>query len=233
MNLVDEQNAGLRLEFVGQIDLSHISPSILSEQTMLKVRFEGRDLAGNQFKLSQNSVNSPAHSWNLVKYEPDFSLERSGIDISKASLEVEEPVVVQIHVRNDGMLGGDVGVKVNVVDLNGQSQEIANGKLFVEGESVSTYIVDWKPSEPGMQRIEVEIESRTHKSSYIDVQPISEKAFLEDSIGATNPWILGTTMTMICVGMLCILAWMRFATAKSNDYEEEFEFDMFDDSDEY
>lgn len=83
MELNGDDNSGLRLEFTGTIDISLISAEILQEQTVLKVRFEGRDLAGNQFSKAENSQNNPAHTWHLVKYEPQFSLERSGIDVSK------------------------------------------------------------------------------------------------------------------------------------------------------
>jgi len=233
ITLSGDDNSGLRMEFKGSIDLSVVSAGILQEQTLLKVRFEGRDLAGNQFSKSQNSENNPAHVWNLVKYEPQFSLERSGIDISKVSVEVEEPVVVQIHVRNDGMREGEVPLKVEVIDLSGQSEEIANTRFSVDAQTVSTYIIDWKPAKPGLQRITVTLDGETHHSPYIDVKPAHEKGFLEDTMGSTNPYILGMTMTMICVGLMYVLAWMRFATVKNNEFEEEYELDIEDDSEEY
>jgi len=226
MELEGEDNSGLRLEFTGSVDISSISSEILQEQTVLKVRFEGRDLAGNQFSKSENSQNNPAHTWHLVKYEPQFSLERSGIDISKVSIEVEEPVVVQIHVRNDGMKDGEVPLKVEVIYLSGNTEEIANTRFLIAAESVGTYIVDWKPSKPGLQRLAVTVDGEVHYSAFIDVKPVQEKAFLENTIGATNPYVLGMTMTMICVGLLYLLAWMRFATAKNNEIEDDYEYDL-------
>ena len=226
MELNADDNSGLRLEFTGTIDISSISAEILQEQTVLKVRFEGRDLAGNQFSKAENSQNNPAHTWHLVKYEPQFSLERSGIDVSKVSIEVEEPVVVQIHVRNDGMKEGEVPLKVEIIDLTGNSEEIANTRFVVAAESVGTYIVDWKPAEPGLQRLAVTIDGEVHYSAFIDVKPVQEKAFLENTIGATNPYVLGMTMTMLCVGLLYVLAWMRFATAKNNEFEDDYEYEI-------
>ena len=69
------------------------------------------------------------------------------------------------------------------------------------------------------------MEGETQNSEFIDVKPIQEKAFLEESIGATNPWILGTTMTMICVGLLYVLSWMRLATVNQGEDEIEWEYE--------
>ena len=131
------------------------------------------------------------------------------------------------------MREGEVPLKVEVIDLSGQSEEIANTRFYVDAQTVSTYIIDWKPAKPGLQRITVTLEGETHHSPYIDVKPAHEKGFLEDTMGSTNPYILGMTMTMICVGLMYVLAWMRFATVKNNEFEEEYEFDIEDDSEEY
>ena len=79
---------------------------------------------------------------------PDFSLEHSGIELSKSNLEVDEPTIVQVHVRNDGMLGGDAEVLVEVVDLSGTRTQLSKSSIFVEAESVSTLVVDWRPDAP-------------------------------------------------------------------------------------
>ena len=49
VELVGNESSGLRLEFIGSIDLSVIDTAFLQEQTVLKIRIDGRDLAGNQF----------------------------------------------------------------------------------------------------------------------------------------------------------------------------------------
>ncbi len=224
------ENAGLRLEFIGSVDLSDISPEFLHEQTVLKMRFEGRDIAGNQFVTTGNSENSPAGVWDLEHYVPDYSIERSGIELSKSNLEVDEPTIVQIHIRNDGKLGGDAEVLVEVVDLNGERNQLTKTTIFVESQSVSTLVVDWKPSVPGIQRIEVTLYEETEKSEFIDVKPTQERAFLEDTIGSANSWILGTTIVMLCAGILFLLSWMRAATAKhgQSDIEWDLEDEEFD-----
>jgi hypothetical protein len=225
LTLEGSESAGLRLEFTGAIDLSGMDTEFLQEQAVLKMRFEGRDIAGNQFERDGNSEAFPAGVWNLVHYTPEFSLEHSGIELSKSNLEVDEPTIVQVHVRNDGMLGGDAQIIVEVVDLTGERSQLSKSSLFVEAQSVSTLVVDWRPDAPGMQRIEVTLSETTDKSEFIDVKPTKERGFLEDAIGATNPWILGTTMTMICIGLLFVLSWMRVATAKQGESDLEWELD--------
>ena len=225
LTLEGSETTGLRLSFTGMIDLSGMDTEFLQEQAVLKMRFEGRDIAGNQFERDGNSEAFPAGVWNLIHYTPDFSLEQSGIELSKSNLEVDEPTIVQVHVRNDGMLGGDAEVLVEVVDLSGARTQLSKSSIFVEAESVSTLVVDWRPDAPGMQRIEVTLSETTDKSEFIDVKPTKERGFLEDAIGATNPWILGTTMTMTCIGLLFVLSWMRVATAKQGESELEWEFD--------
>jgi hypothetical protein len=225
LTLEGSETTGLRLSFTGMIDLSGMDTEFLQEQAVLKMRFEGRDIAGNQFERDGNSEAFPAGVWNLIHYTPDFSLEHSGIELSKSNLEVDEPTIVQVHVRNDGMLGGDAEVLVEVVDLSGTRTQLSKSSIFVEAESVSTLVVDWRPDAPGMQRIEVTLSETTDKSEFIDVKPTKERGFLEDAIGATNPWILGTTMTMICIGLLFVLSWMRVATARQGESELEWELD--------
>ena len=193
MELDGSETTGLRLEFTGEVNLSGISPEILHEQVVLKMRFEGRDIAGNQFETDGNSVAYPAGVWDIIHHTPIFSLDRSGIEMSKTSLEVDEPTIIQIHVRNSGMLVGDADLLVEVVDLNGERYQLTRTSVTVEAESVTTMVVDWKPESPGIQRVEVTLLDQTEKSEFIDVMPTQERGFLQDSIGSTNPWVLGIT----------------------------------------
>ena len=225
MQLVGNESEGLRLEFTGMVDISDISPEYLQEQIVLKMRFEGRDIAGNQFETQGNSQNSPAGLWYLVHYTPDFEIEQSGIELSKSNIEVDETTIIQVHIRNEGMLGGDANVLVEIVDLNGERTQLDRASIFVDAESVSTLIVDWKPNSPGIQRIEVTLGDNIEKSEFIDVQPAKESSFLEDSIGSVNPWILGITLVMSGLGLLFILSWMRLATISKGESEEDWELE--------
>ena len=225
MELEGEENTGLRLEFTGSIDFSNIERQFLQEQLVVKMRLEGRDIAGNQFERDGNSVAFPSGVWNLEQYLTDFSLEQSGVELSKSNLEVDENTIVQIHIRNDGMLAGDAEVLVEIVNLVGERSQLAKTTVSVDAESVNTLLVDWKPDAPGMQRIEVTLGETTDKTEFVDVMPAKERGLLEDSIGATNPWILGVTITMLCVGLLFVLLWMRAATARQGESDFEFEFE--------
>ena len=233
LELDGDIETGLRLEFFGTIDLSKIERQFLQEKLVVKMRIDGRDVAGNQFERDGNSVNFPSGVWELEQHTTGFSLEQSGVELSKSSLEVDENTIVQIHVRNDGMLGGDAEVLVEIVDLSGQRSQLARTTVYVESESVNTLLVDWKPDAPGLQRVEVTLGETTDKTEFVDVMPAKERGLLEDAIGATNPWILGMTMTMLCIGVLFVLSWLRVATAKQGDSDLEFEFEdyEFDDED--
>ena len=131
------------------------------------------------------------------------------------------------------MIGGDAEVLVEIVDLSGQRSKLAKTSVYVESQSVSTLLVDWRPDAPGLQRIEVTLGETTDKTEFVDVMPAKERGLLEDAIGATNPWILGTTITMLCIGVLFVLSWLRVATAKQgeSDLDYEFDDDEFDDED--
>ena len=235
LQLVGNESTGLRLEFTGYIDLTVLDPVFLQEQAVLKIRIDGRDFAGNQFERDENSEAFPAGIWHLVHHKPEISLEQSGVELSKSNLEVDEPTIVQVHIRNDGMLGGDAEVLVEIVNLVGERSQLSKSSVYVEAESVYTLVIDWKPDAPGMQRIEVTLDETTDKTEFVDVTPIKERGFLEDAIGATNPWILGTTITMISIGLLFVLSWMRVATAKQGESELEsdweYEDEEFDDED--
>jgi hypothetical protein len=194
------------------------------------VRFEGRDVAGNQFEKIDNSESSPAGQWDLVHHTPDFTIDRNGIELSKYSLEVDEPTIVQIHIRNSGMLGGNAELLVEIVDLNGARSELTKTSVFVDAESVSTVVVDWKPEFAGVQRVEVTLLEQTEKSDFLEVKTIQDRSFLEDSIGATNPWILGITLIMFSLGIVFIFSWLRLATVSQGESELSWEYEDEDES---
>ena len=123
------------------------------------------------------------------------------------------------------MLGGEANILVEIVDLNGERTQLDRSSIFVDAESVSTLIVDWKPNSPGIQRIEVTLGDYIEKSDFIDVKPAKESSFLEDSIGSVNPWILGITLVMSGLGLLFILSWMRLATVSKGESEEDWELE--------
>ncbi len=220
-----DNQVGLRLEFTGSVDLSDIPIEFLQKQLVLKMRFEGRDLAGNVFQTSQNSNSNPAGIWSIEHYVPYFSIDSSGVELSKLELEVDETTIVQIHVKNDGKMGGNAQVVVEVVDLNGDRKQLTMSTVFVESQSIKTHTIDWKPSEPGIQKIEVKIGENIGQSEFIDVKPTEDEKFLEDTLGSTNPWILGTTILMLFLSLVFVFAWMRAATFRHRDTEIDWEYE--------
>ena len=66
---------------------------------------------------------------------------------------------------------------------------------------------------------------KLEKSEFIDVMPTQERGFLQDSIGSTNPWVLGITLSMLGVGILFILSWMRLATVRRGDSDLEWDLE--------
>ena len=204
------------VEFIGVIDLSNIEKQFLQENLVVKMRLDGRDIAGNTFEKNANSFSLPAGVWELEHHTTEFSLEQSGIELYKSNLEVDENTIVQIHVRNDGMLGGDAEVLVKLsICWDGVSQ-LAKTTVYVEAESVNTLFVDWKPDAPGLQRIEVTLNETTDKSEFVDVTPAKERGYLRTQL-ATNPWILGMTLTVMFIGVLLVLSWLRVSTAKQGE----------------
>ena len=232
LTIEGEEDAGLRLAYLGQIDLSGISPSILETQMVLKVRLEGRDLAGNEF-VSDSTTNShsmPAARWDLIHFTPEFHMDAGAVELSKHTLEVDEAVAVQIHIRNRGEVAGTANVKVEIVDLSGNRELLSRNDFEVEGGSVGTLVVDWKPEQPGIQWLEVTLEDeQTLSSKMIDVKPASEEGFLSGILGDADPWLIGITLTLICISMLMILTWLRLATARQGESEGwEYEYEEED-----
>ncbi|MDP6870405.1 MAG: hypothetical protein QGI21_06520 [Candidatus Poseidoniaceae archaeon] len=221
-------DSGLRLEFVGGIDITTLDPEFLQEQLVLKIRLEGRDQAGNSFELESNNENNPASKWNLIHHVPEFSIDSGGVEVAKTDLEVDESTTVQIHVRNSGLLAGEAELLIEVVDLSGSREQLARTSVWVDSKSVSTGLVDWKPLDPGIQWIEVSfIQSSDdiESSRMIDVKPMQEKGVLSGILGDANPWLIGMVITMLGLSMLMVLVWMRLTTARQGVDIDEWEYE--------
>ena len=67
--------------------------------------------------------------------------------------------------------------------MSGQRSQLAKTTVYVESESVSTLLVDWKPDAPGLQRIEVTLSETTDKTEFVDVKPAKERGCLRTQSG--------------------------------------------------
>jgi hypothetical protein len=222
LTLEGEDNSGLRLTFTGTIDISGLSPEIFQAEMVLKMRLDGRDLAGNFFERNENSPAYPAGAWNMIHFKPEFSIDSGGVELSKSDVEVDESTAVQIHVRNSGLLAGDAELIIEIVNLEGDREFLAKVVIPIEAGSVETTIVDWKPIEPGMQWIEVTIADQTEESRMVDVKIASEEGFMSNVLGEANPWLIGIALTLLGITALLILTWLRMATASQGLSEEDW-----------
>ena len=230
LQLDGDDNSGLRLTFTGVIDISGLSEEYFQDQMVLKMRLDGRDVAGNFFERESNSQAFPAGVWDMIHYVPEFSIDSGGVELSKLDLEVDEFTAVQIHVRNSGLLLGTAELLVEVVSLDGTRETLAKTEIEIDAESVGTSIVDWKPLEPGIQWIEVTLEEQTEESRMVDVKPKTEEAFMSNILGDANPWLIGIVITMLGITALLILTWLRMATVKQGMSDEDWlTEEMFDD----
>jgi len=234
LSLEGDDDSGLRLTFTGTIDISGLSSEIFQEEMVLKMRLDGRDLAGNFFEREENSPAFPAGTWNLIHFTPEFSIDSGGVELSKLDIEVDESTAVQIHVRNSGLLAGDTELIIEIVNLEGTRELLAKVVVSIDSGSVETTIVDWKPVDPGIQWIEVTLDDQTEESRMVDVKPPSEEAFMSDVFGEANPWLIGLSLTLLGITALLILVWLRMATVSQGlsegDWltEEEFEDEEYE-----
>ncbi|HIF45851.1 MAG TPA: hypothetical protein EYQ73_03530 [Candidatus Poseidoniales archaeon] len=229
LSLEGDLISGLRLLFEGQINFSSLNSELLQEQLVIKMRLEGRDLAGNQFETFGNSENHPAGKWDLIQHIPDFSIDSGGVELSKLNLEVDEATAVHIYLRNSGLLAGETSILIEVVKLDGSRETLARPIVEIDAESVATVVVDWKPETPGIQWIEVSLNEEFEQSRMIDVKPPTDDGFMSGIFGKANPWLVGIALTMLGITLLLVLTWLRMATVRAGSsgeeiiYEEEFE----------
>jgi hypothetical protein len=207
----------------------------------------GRDLAGNEFQSDStfNSDNKPFATWDIKHIIPEFAIQSGGVEISKLSLMIDETVAVQIGVLNTGDRDGEVEVTLELVNLLGSRELIKREMISVEANSLNHVVIDWRPTEPGIQWIEASIPNSDNISSeWINVAGVNEDTYLDGVMGEANPILLGMSIFLIAILTILGLMWLRMATASkggegddnfsemidSDDYEDEYEDD--DDYDE-
>ena len=214
LTLEGDDNSGLRITFTGVFDISGLSSEIFQEEMVLKMRLDGRDLAGNFFERNGNSPVFPAGTWDMIHFTPEFSIDSGGVDLSKLDIELGESTAVQIHVRNSGLLAGDAELVIEIVNLEGRRELLAKVVVSVEAGSVDTTIVDWKPVELGIQWIEVTLGDQTEESKMVDVKPPTEEGFMSNILGDADPLLVGIVLTLLGITALLVLTWLRLATVK-------------------
>ncbi len=245
MTLVGTENSGQKVAFEGVMDLAGIDVELQYQKLQCHIRLVGRDLAGNEFQSTPlfNSANKPFATWDLQHITPEFDIQNGGVEISKANLEVDETAAVQIGVLNNGDRDGEVEVTVELVKLDGSRELIKRGLITVEANSRNNFVIDWRPTEPGIQWIEASIpNAETTPSVWINVNVAKEDGFFEGVMGNANPFLLGISIFMVAILTALGLTWLRITTASKGGDDghlfemvdsDEYEDDEDDDDDDY
>jgi hypothetical protein len=235
MTLIGTENSGQKVGFEGIIDLSGIDKELQYQKLQCHIRLVGRDLAGNEFQSDStfNSDNKPFATWDIKHITPEFAIQSGGVDISKLSLAIDETVAVQIGVLNTGDRDGEVEVTLELVTLDGSRELIKREMLSVEANSLNHVVIDWRPTEPGIQWIEASIPNSDNTSSeWINVAGVKEDTYLDGVMGEANPILLGMSIFLIAILTILGLMWLRMATASKGGKGDDHLFEMVD-ADEY
>lgn len=242
LSLIGSDISGLRLEVVGSMDLSEITPEMLENRLAVHILVTGRDLADNEvLGLGGSPAGTSVGVWDMVWLKPEFSMQSSSISYSRLLVEIGQTSIVTAYVENTGTLNGSVEVVFTEVIADGTRSMLRRMTIEVSkggGVPVST---DWNPSQSGLQWIEVQLESgSTSIGPSIDVRPQREESFSEKVFGDVHP-VLGTFAGVLFLSIIITgLIWARRMTlnrgSKSgsdwNEYSSEFE-DYDDDEDIY
>ena len=234
MTLIGTENSGQKVAFEGIMDLSDIDIELQYEKLQCHIRLVGRDLAGNNFQSSPtfNSANKPFATWDLQHITPEFDIQNGGVEISKANLEVDETAAIQVAVVNTGDREGEVEVTVELVKLDGSRELIKRDMVTVGANGLENLVIDWRPTEPGIQWIEASLpDSESTHSEWINVNIAQEDGFFDGAMGNANPVLLGISIFMVVILTGLGLTWLRITTASTGGRDDHL-YDMVE-SDEY
>ena len=243
LSLIGSDISGLRLEVVGSMDLSEITPEMLENRLAVHILVTGRDLADNEvLGLGGTPAGTPVGVWDMVWLKPEFTMQSSSISYSRLLVEIGQTSIVTAYVENTGTLNGTVEVVFTEVVADGTRSMLRRMTIEVSkggGVPVST---DWNPSQSGLQWIEVQLESgSTSIGPSIDVRPQREESFSEKVFGDVHP-VLGTFAGVLFLSIILTgLIWARRMTLNRgsrsdsdwNEYSSEFEDYEDDEDDEY
>ncbi|MBT5390739.1 MAG: hypothetical protein HOL22_00120 [Euryarchaeota archaeon] len=235
LSLIGTDISGLRLEVVGSMDLSEVTPEMLENRLSVHIVVTGRDLADNEvLGLGGTPAGTPVGVWDMVWLKPEFSLQGSSISYSRLLVEVGQTSIVTAYVENTGSLNGSVEVVFTEVHMDGNRSTLRRMTVEVPtggGVPVST---DWNPSMPGLQWVEVQLElGSTSIGPSIDVRPQREESFTERVFGDVHP-VLGTFAGLLFLSIVITgLVWARRMTLNRgskleydwDEYSSEFEDD--------
>jgi len=239
LTLIGSDISGLRLEVVSSIDLSEITREMLENRLAVHILVTGRDLADNEvLGLEGSPAGTPVGVWDMVWLKPEYSLQGSSITYSRLLVEVGQTSIVTVYVENTGTLNGSVNVVFTEVIGDGTRSMLRTMTVDVPEGGGVTVSADWNPSEPGLQWVEVLLETgSTSIGPSIDVRPQREESFSESVFGSVNP-ILGTFAAILFLSIAITgLVWARRMTlnrgSKYEDHWDEYSSELEDAEEEY
>ena len=237
MQLNQTNQMGQRMQFDGVLDLNDVDEIWMQEELLCNVYLTGRDMAGNSFATApNNSRNQPFHSWQMHYVQPEFVLTQNAVSLSKLQISVDETSAVQIDVQNIGSLEGEAEVTIEIIKLDGTSELLRRTNVQVDAVSRETLVVDWKPTNSGLQWVKVTIENQQAESAKVDVKELEPEGFMDGVFEQANPALLGFSIVgATLLGLLCLM-WLRLVTY-TRGYGDEAEYydeeDFIDDDDDF
>lgn len=224
LELLGTETSGLRLEVVGSIDLSIITPEMLENRLALHVVVAGRDLADNDILgLGGTPAGTPVGVWDMEWLKPEFDIEQGGIEYSRVIIEVGQTSIVTAYVKNTGTLDGTVDLVFTIVDADGNRSTLRRTSAEVPQSGEVAVQVDWNPDSPGLQWIEVSLENEiTSNGPSIDVRPAREESLTERVFGDVNP-IIGSVAGLLFISIL--VTGLIYATRMTRKRGSKAEYD--------
>ena len=213
--------------------LSEVAEEEFLEQTSLHIWVSGKDVAGNQVLSSStlNSENVPFASWNIEQFKPIWSVSADDIVLPEGALEVGQVHSISITLRNVGLAGGIGEVWVTGHDLSGTSYDLFKQDVEVAADGSELLTVDWKPTQIGLQRIEVRVDGEyLTATEEIDIQPMREQGHFLGIEGVDNTVLI--IFSILVIALVSIL----FLFLKDSIIRSEGEWDgeeLWEDESEY
>ena len=237
MQVNQTDQMGQRMQFDGVLDLNDVDEVWMQEELLCNIYLTGRDMAGNSFVVApNNSRNQPFHSWQMHHVQPEFVLTQNAVSLSKLQISVDETSAVQIDVQNIGSLEGEAEVTIEIMRLDGSTELLRRTNVQVNAVSRETLVVDWKPTNSGLQWVKVTIGNQQAESAKVDVKELEPEGFMDGVFQQANPALLGFSIVgATLLGLLCLM-WLRLVTY-TRGYGDEAEYydeeDSIDDEDDF
>jgi hypothetical protein len=243
LTLIGSDIAGLRLEVVGNVDLSEITPQMLESRLSFFIQISGRDLADNDvLGIGGTPAGSSVGEWDMEWLKPEFSLPATGISYSRLLIEVGQTSIVTAYVENVGTLDGSVEVVFTETLFDGSTSTLRRATVEVPKGGSFPVTTDWNPSSSGLQWVEVRVgENIVTIGPSIDVREPREESFSERIFGDVNP-VLGSVAALLFLGIIATLLvlarkmtlkggskseydWDEYSSELEDDYEDDYEDD--------